>query len=195
MHRPPEREHLDHRPVRQGLGQLTGSRGPAPRSDGQLGERLVHRQDGTEPANDVDRRRESNRFEQVSLHPPCQCLAPCGRGLDRGGHSRIVAPIPDDPRPVIVRSTFSSCATTGAAATPRSSSRFGGRSFTRWVITSGSATRGRARWVGESGGHIRSQRSARAGLRHFAAIGGPRSTRSCRYAIAGLATAVRADTS
>lgn len=37
----------------------------------------------------------------------------------------------------------------------RSSSRFGGRSFTRWVINSGSATRGRASSVGASAGHIR----------------------------------------
>ena len=84
--------------------------------------------------------------------------------------------LPD--RITIYRRAIARC----AAATPRSSSRFGGRSFTRWVITSGSAARGCASWVGESAGHIRSQRSARAGLRHIAAEGASTPARRPRLA-------------
>jgi len=81
-----------------------------------------------------------------------------GRDRDKGPMSRHTSSTfrAPPPAPCLTgsRSTgvpSARCAT----AIPRSSSRFGGRSFTRWVITSGSATRGCANSVGESAGHIR----------------------------------------
>ena len=106
VHRPAERERLDHRPVRQRLRQLAGPRPRTPGPHGKLGEGLVHRQHRTEPAYDVGHRLGPNRVEQVSLQPPGQRLAPRDRDVGRGGHVRSLAPIPDDRRPLSVGRSF-----------------------------------------------------------------------------------------
>ena len=66
VHRPAERERLDHRPVRQRLRKLAGPRPRTAGPHGELGEGLIHRQHRTEPAYDVGHRLGPDRVEQVS---------------------------------------------------------------------------------------------------------------------------------
>jgi hypothetical protein len=50
--------------------KVAGRRTAAPRADGELSRLVVLCLDGTESADDVDRRSRADRIEQVSPEPP-----------------------------------------------------------------------------------------------------------------------------
>ena len=59
----------------------------------QLGQRLVHRQDRTEPAYDVGGRVGPDRIEEVPLHPPAERFGPRHRDLGAGSHQCSIPPL------------------------------------------------------------------------------------------------------
>ena len=96
VHRPAEREDVDHVSVGDSLCELAGLRRCASGADRQLGQRLVHRQDCAEPADNASGCVGRNRIEEVALHPPAQRFCPGDRDLGLGAHPRSISPVPSN---------------------------------------------------------------------------------------------------